>query len=53
MRPNFVFIFADARLGLPPAHPTLPSLLRDAGCATAFAGRWFFEFPPRFGPLKS
>jgi arylsulfatase A-like enzyme len=43
----------DARLGLPPAHPTLPSLLRDAGYATALAGKWHLGFPPHFGPLKS
>ena len=43
----------DARLGLPPAHPTLPSLLRDAGYATALIGKWHLGFPPHFGPLKS
>jgi arylsulfatase A-like enzyme len=43
----------DPRLGLPPAHPTLPSLLRDAGYATALAGKWHLGFPPHFGPLKS
>ena len=40
-------------LGLPPAHPTLPSLLRDAGYATALIGKWHLGFPPHFGPLKS
>jgi arylsulfatase A-like enzyme len=40
-------------LGLPPAHPTLASLLRDAGYATALAGKWHLGFPPHFGPLKS
>ena len=40
-------------LGLPPAHPTLPSLLRGAGYATALAGKWHLGFPPHFGPLKS
>ena len=43
----------DARLGLPPAHPTLPSLLRDGGYATALVGKWHLGFPPHFGPLKS
>jgi arylsulfatase A-like enzyme len=43
----------DPRLGLPPAHPTLPSLLRDAGYATALCGKWHLGFPPHFGPLKS
>ncbi|ODU11159.1 MAG: twin-arginine translocation pathway signal protein [Rubrivivax sp. SCN 71-131] len=40
-------------LGLPPEHPTLPSLLRDAGYATALIGKWHLGQPPLFGPLKS
>jgi arylsulfatase A-like enzyme len=40
-------------LGLPPAHPTLPSLLRDAGYRTALIGKWHLGFAPHFGPLKS
>jgi arylsulfatase A-like enzyme len=43
----------NALLGLPPEHPTLPSLLRDAGYATALAGKWHLGFLPHFGPLKS
>jgi len=43
----------DATLGLPPSHPTLPSLLRDAGYATALAGKWHLGYPPHFGPLRS
>jgi len=43
----------NAALGLPPSHPTLPSLLRDAGYATALAGKWHLGYPPHFGPLKS
>ena len=40
-------------LGLPPSHPTLPSLLRDIGYETALAGKWHLGYPPHFGPLKS
>ncbi|TFZ03039.1 twin-arginine translocation pathway signal protein [Ramlibacter henchirensis] len=40
-------------LGLPPEHPTLPSLLRDAGYRTALIGKWHLGYPPVFGPLKS
>ncbi len=40
-------------LGLPPAHPTLPSLLAVAGYSTALAGKWHLGFPPHFGPLQS
>jgi arylsulfatase A-like enzyme len=40
-------------LGLPPEHPTLPSLLRGAGWRTALIGKWHLGYPPAFGPLKS
>ncbi|MBK7260810.1 MAG: sulfatase-like hydrolase/transferase [Rubrivivax sp.] len=40
-------------LGLPPAHPTLPSLLRDAGYRSALIGKWHLGYPPSFGPLLS
>lgn len=40
-------------LGLPPGHPTLASLLRDAGYATALVGKWHLGHLPHFGPLKS
>ena len=40
-------------LGLPPEHPTLPSLLRQAGYHTALIGKWHLGYPPVFGPLKS
>jgi arylsulfatase A-like enzyme len=40
-------------LGLPPAHPTLASLLRDAGYATALVGKWHLGYPPHYHPQKS
>jgi arylsulfatase A-like enzyme len=43
----------SAILGLPPEHPTLASLLRDAGYRTALFGKWHLGFLPQFGPLKS
>ena len=38
-------------LGLPPEHPTLPSLLRASGYRTALIGKWHLGYPPAFGPL--
>jgi arylsulfatase A-like enzyme len=40
-------------LGLPPEHPTLPSLLRASGYRTALMGKWHLGYPPSFGPLRS
>ncbi len=40
-------------VGLPPSHPTLPSLLRDAGYGTALIGKWHLGSLPNFGPALS
>jgi arylsulfatase A-like enzyme len=38
--------------GIPHGHPTLPSLLRDAGYRTAMFGKWHCGWLPWFSPLK-
>jgi arylsulfatase A-like enzyme len=39
--------------GLPPEQPTVPSLLKQAGYATALFGKWHLGAPPKFGPRLS
>ena len=40
-------------VGLPPEHPTLPSLLKKAGYGTTLIGKWHLGGLPKYGPLKS
>jgi arylsulfatase A-like enzyme len=40
-------------VGLPPEHPTLPSLLKRAGYSSTLVGKWHLGVLPKFGPLKS
>jgi arylsulfatase A-like enzyme len=39
--------------GLPPSHPTLPSILRNAGYGTTLVGKWHLGQLPKYGPLQS
>ncbi|UWZ86922.1 sulfatase family protein [Occallatibacter riparius] len=43
----------DRDTGLPPEHPTLPSLLRKAGYGTTLVGKWHLGILPKYGPLRS
>ncbi|ATL28906.1 sulfatase [Streptomyces formicae] len=44
---------ADRSVGLEPTHPTLASLLRDAGYATALIGKWHCGYLPDYSPTRS
>jgi len=44
---------AAHQAGLPPDHPTLPSLLRKAGYGTTLVGKWHLGQLPKYGPLQS
>src|SRR5712691_6535991 len=40
-------------VGLPPEHPTLPSVLKQTGYGTTLVGKWHLGVLPKFGPLQS
>ncbi|MFB8038494.1 sulfatase [Streptomyces sp. NPDC056004] len=44
---------ADRSVGLEPTHPTLASLLRGAGYATALIGKWHCGHLPDYSPTRS
>jgi arylsulfatase A-like enzyme len=44
---------AGRDVGLPPDHPTLPSILRKADYGTTLVGKWHLGQLPKFGPLQS
>jgi arylsulfatase A-like enzyme len=39
-------------VGLPPAHPTVASLLKNNGYDTALIGKWHLGWKPEFGPNR-
>ncbi len=44
-------ICASRKIGLPPDHPSLPSILKGAGYQCALIGKWHLGTLPDFGPL--
>ena len=38
-------------VGLPPGHPTLPSILKKAGYQSTLIGKWHLGRLPAFGPF--
>ena len=46
-------LVGNTEVGLPPEHPTLPSLLKKAGYSSTLVGKWHLGVLPKFGPLQS
>ena len=46
-------VVGDPGVGLPAKHPTLPSILKQAGYQTTLIGKWHLGPLPAFGPLQS
>jgi len=40
------------KIGLPPDHPTIASLLKDSGHSTSLVGKWHMGWDPEFGPNR-
>ena len=40
------------KIGLPPDHPTIASLLKNNGYSTALFGKWHLGWDPEFGPNR-
>src|SRR5438552_14438658 len=43
---------SPADVGLPPAHPTIASLLKSNGYDTSLVGKWHLGWKPEFGPNR-
>ena len=45
-------LVGNTEVGLPPEHPTLPSLLKKAGYSSTLVGKWHLGVLPKFGLCK-
>ncbi len=46
-------LVGNPEVGLPPEHPTLPSMLKKVGYSSTLIGKWHLGVLPKFGPLQS